>query len=108
MKNSPFLSLFTHNKSRIFCTSLHASSFYLLPRRVLAARLLGYGLNTLEEEPVQCVIVFSLVDERITFDWFRFSVLSDLDTCACGLRTNNTHAKVTTIHLRLTPQLKQL
>lgn len=86
---------------------LRVRSFYLPPRMVLAAGLLGYGLNTREEEPVQCVTAFSLVDETITFDRFRFRACSDLDTCARVLWTNNIHAKAPTIDLRLTPQLKQ-
>ncbi|RAH51683.1 hypothetical protein BO85DRAFT_493704 [Aspergillus piperis CBS 112811] len=88
---------------------LRVRSFYLPPRMVLAAGLLGYGLNTREEEPAQCVIAFPLVDvdETITFDRFRFRACSDLDTCARVLWTNNTHAKAPTIDLRLTPQLKQ-
>lgn len=45
---------------------LRVRSFYLPSRMVLAAGLLGYGLNTREGEPVQCVIAFSLVDETIT------------------------------------------
>lgn len=61
---------------------LHIRSFYLPPHIVPAAGLLDYGLHVQEEESVQYIIAFSLVDKTNTFDQFRFSVRFDLDTCA--------------------------
>ncbi|EHA18723.1 hypothetical protein ASPNIDRAFT_176039 [Aspergillus niger ATCC 1015] len=71
----------THNESRICRTSTSCWELEATVSLGVSCETVGLRIRCAGEEPVQWVIVFSLVDETITIDRSRSSTRSDVNTC---------------------------